>query len=26
MEMVEIIDKKTDEVKGIFISPKIAEN
>ncbi|AZV47306.1 hypothetical protein C3L23_08480 [Nautilia sp. PV-1] len=25
MEMVEIIDKKTDEVKGVFISPKAAE-
>jgi guanylate kinase len=25
MEMVEIIDKKTDEVKGVFISPKTAE-
>jgi 23S rRNA pseudoU1915 N3-methylase RlmH len=25
MEMVEIIDKKTDEIKGVFISPKAAE-
>jgi len=25
IDMVEIIDKKTDEVKGIFISPEAAE-
>ena len=25
IEMVEIVDKKTDEVKGVFISPEAAE-
>jgi len=25
VEMVEIIDKKTDEVKGVFISPEVAK-